>query len=271
MVIVGCLAGCRKDKVTPEYVTLSVQFEDGNGTKSYMTPYYMHPRWEEGDTIYINSKPYRIKKVNDRYIVDSVESAGTYNAYFFADENFKTDDNTVDGSCIFTLNDKQDYQVIQNYSVDTTIKFGAPMVATSTNMSLTFKNTCAVLAIQITNKKANAIKIDTIKVIATGKEGKPIYLYGTLTASYDNGTSSIESEESGSNAVKLNCQNTEIRADTNKTFFIYVPPTTDTATFKIKVIDYYKTELFSKDSKEMRLEKGKYVKVPITIEDQTKK
>lgn len=258
MLIVGCLAGCRKDKVKPEYVTLSVQFEDGNGTKAYMTPYYMQPKWEVNDTININGKEYKITKRNELFIVESVTTADTYNAYFYADEKF---DVTIDGGTVsFPLNDRQNYSIID----DTTIKYGAPMVATSSNLNLTFKNTCAVLAIQIKNSTGNGATIESIAV--TDSNSHP--LNGTLKSNFD-GTNCYIEEGSIGNSVELNCENTQIANGYTKTFFIYVPPVTG-ARFSIRVNS---GTLFSQtQQKTINLSPGHYVKVPITIKkDQPKK
>lgn len=250
MLIVGCLAGCRKDKVKPEYVTLSVQFEDGNGTKAYMTPYYMQPKWEVNDTININGKEYKITKRNELFIVESVTTADTYNAYFYADWDYPT--RTEGSSVKFTLNAKQDYKIINGG--DTTIKFGAPMVATSSDSYLTFKNTCAVLAIQITNSTGNDVSINNISVTESGEN----HLNGTLTSNFD-GTD-YQVPVSGGNVVTLNCEDTPIANGYTKTFFIYVPPVTG-AQFKIAVNDIP----YSKMSKSIDLSPGHYVRVPITL------
>ena len=263
LMIVGCLVGCKKDKVKPEFVTLTVQFDDGNGAKAYMTN-YMQPKWQVGDKININGDEKEITKDNNgKFIVEGVVETNEYKAYFFADEGSFPTDTGENGTVKFKLNAEQNYETVGG-SGDT-IKFGAPMVAKSTNseLKLTFKNTCAVLAIEIENKRSSSIQISNIEV--TDIIDNHIIAGGEYIVDYNMSNPEMGS---GSNIVTLNCgSNTTISSMETKTFFIYVPPVRD-AQFTISVNS---GTLFSQTQKKtITLSPGHYVKVPITIkEDQT--
>lgn len=267
LMIVGCLVGCKKDKVKPEFVTLTVQFDDGNGAKAYMTN-YMQPKWQVGDKININGDEKEITKDNNgKFIVEGVVETNEYKAYFFADEGSFPTDTGENGTVKFKLNAEQNYETVGG-SGDT-IKFGAPMVAKSTNseLKLTFKNTCAVLAIEIENKRSSSIQISNIEV--TDIIDNHIIAGGEYIVDYNMSNPEMGS---GSNIVTLNCGNTQIANGDTKTFFIYVPPVTD-AQFTIAVYDNGGTQfsLQHTQSKTITLSPGHYVRVPITIGNQTTK
>lgn len=132
----------------------------------------------------------------------------------------------------------------QTYTVDSFCNGSFPMVAVSPDNSITFRNICGGMRLQLKGtQKVTSIKIE-------GKNGEKLSGAAVVTGYSDSSKPSIEMSEKASETACLNCgEGVQLNEETATEFIISLPPTEFSKGFTVTITD--------SDSQEHTIETGK--------------
>ena len=272
---IAAITSCQKNEVpapAPEAITLYATMEEVADTKTYMDA-DNNIRWSEGDQI----TGFMRSTLGVQYLVNPAsigETSASFDEVSGGELNAGTElDHIIAwypySSSVMVAKSNEDYTLNvalpaeQTYSKDSFGNGAFPMTAVSQTNSITFRNVCGAMKLQLKGShKVASVNIE-------GNNGEKLSGKATVTAYTDGSKPSISMASNASISVTLRCDPAvQLNENTATEFIIALPPTVFTKGFTVTITDYDgKTYKVDTDKKNEIIRSSLLVMPEVTLED----
>lgn len=245
-VATAMLASCSKEECDvdslvqygkPRDVAISATWESGNAAKAYMDDASRNVYWQTGDIVNFNGTELVASSVSGTTAtfngtISPIMSGGEnvyYGVYPTAlNPNFSESGVTVTLPAVQTYNSTPLNQA--------NIMVGR-CITSSDNISVGFKNVCAVLKIGLKCKSGETGDNAKIGKIVLSSTNAKLSGNATVTFNDDNNISSVSMASDALNQVTLNCSGTSLNSSSYTYFYVMVPNTAVGKNLTMKICD----------------------------------
>lgn len=245
-VATAMLASCSKEECDvdslvqygkPRDVAISATWESGNAAKAYMDDASRNVYWQTGDIVNFNGTELVASSVSGTTAtfngtISPIMSGGEnvyYGVYPTAlNPNFSESGVTVTLPAVQTYNSTP-----LNHA---NIMVGR-CITSSDNISVGFKNVCAVLKVGLKCKSGETGDNAKIGKIVLSSTNAKLSGNATVTFNDDNNISSVSMASDALNQVTLNCSGTSLNSSSYTYFYVMVPNTAVGKNLTMKICD----------------------------------
>ena len=242
------LSSCSKEEIDsdspvqygkPRNVAISATWESGNINKAYMDAESRNVNWQDGDLVNFNGTQLAVSNIDGT----TAKFSGTISPIVNG-----ASDNIYYGVYPISLNPNFTYEgvtitlpAVQSYNstpLDKSNIMVGRSITSSDNISIGFKNVCAVLKIGLkckTGETGDNAKIGKIVLSSTNSK---LSGNATITFNSENAISSVAMANDALNQVTLNCgDGASLNSSSFKYFYIMVPNTAVGKNLTMKIYD----------------------------------